>query len=310
MRLDRLLSITIMLINRRKVTAPELAERFGVSIRTIYRDIEAIHSSGIPVVSYQGHEGGFFIMENYRISRQVLTFQEILSILTALKGINSTLKNRELDDAIEKIGCMIPEDKEEEFQRRIEQIAFDIVPWGSGQRQQEHFKKLYQGIAEQKPVSFTYTNNLSVSTTRIVEPMTLLFKLYCWYLFGYCRTRDDFRLFKLSRMRNLSILNERFVRKRKSYSEIRSPDGPNTKPVNLELLFAAQARVKVEDYFEPSQIRIQNDGSIAVTVKMPEDEWIYSWLLSYMDEVEIVKPKHIRERFQEKLKKIQKKYET
>ncbi len=313
MRLDRLLSITIMLINRRKVTAPELAEHFGVTIRTIYRDIEAIHSAGIPVVSYQGYEGGFCIMENYRINRQVLTFEDILSILTTLKGINSTLQNQKLDDAIEKIGCLIPEDREEEFERRSEQIAFDIVPWGCGQRQQDYFRMLHCSLTEQKIVSFTYTNYQSATTARIVEPMTLLFKSYCWYLFGYCRTRKDYRLFKLSRMRDLAILNERFTRRNKSYRDaLVSTDGSGVdkKPVHLELLFIPGVRVKVEDFFDPGQIRILENGSLAVTITFPEDEWIYSWLLSYGDEVEIIKPKRIREQFIEKLKKIQKKYVT
>jgi predicted DNA-binding transcriptional regulator YafY len=310
MRLDRLLSITMMLINRRKVTAPELAEHFEVSIRTIYRDIEAIHSAGIPVVSCQGYDGGFCIMENYRMNRQVLTFQEIFSTLAALKGINTTLENREMDNAIEKIECLIPEDKEEEFERLSEQIAFDIIPWGSQQRQQEHFKLLHQSISAQKLVSFTYTNNLSITTARVVEPMTLLFKSYCWYLFGYCQTRKDFRIFKLSRMRQLSFLNERFSRKQKSFRELLSADGPDKKLMNLELLFAPQAKVKVEDFFEPDQILIRDDGAITVTIDFPEDEWIFSWLLSYGDEVEVLKPKHIREQFIEKLKKIQKKYIT
>ena len=299
-----------MLINRRKVAAPELAEHFDVSIRTIYRDIEAIHSAGIPVVSCQGHDGGFCIMENYRLNRQMLTFQEILSILTTLKGINTTLGNREMDNAIEKIGCLIPEDKEEEFERLSEQIAIDIIPWGSQQRQQEHFKSLHQCISAQKLVSFTYTNNISITTARVVEPMTLLFKSYCWYLFGYCRTRKDFRIFKLSRMRNLSIQDEQFSRRQKSFREILSADGPDKKPMNLELKFTPQARVKVEDFFEPDQIRIHDDGTITVTILFPEDEWIYSWLLSFADEVEVLKPKHIREKFIEKLKKIQKKYVT
>ena len=312
MRLQRLLSITIMLINRRKITAPELADHFDVSIRTIYRDIEAIQAAGVPVVSYQGHEGGFCIMENYRISRQVLTFEDICSILSTLKGINTTLSSRELDDAIEKIECLIPEDREKEFKLRSEQIAFDIVPWGSTQRLQEQFRLLHRCITEQYPVSFTYTNNQAMVVSRTVEPMTLLFKSYSWYLFGYCRTREDFRLFKLSRIRDISVQNERFSRKNRSYREVISWDESNVhkKPIDLELLFMPRARVKVEESFEPDQIHLQDDGFIHVTITFPEDEWIYSWLLSFADDIEIVKPLSIRNRFKKIIAQIQKKYVT
>jgi predicted DNA-binding transcriptional regulator YafY len=91
MRIDRMLSITVMLLNRDRVSARELAEKFEISIRTVYRDIEAINLAGIPVISYPGNSGGFGIMENYRLDRQLLTLNDMLGILTALKGVNSAL---------------------------------------------------------------------------------------------------------------------------------------------------------------------------------------------------------------------------
>ena len=312
MRLDRLLSITMMLVNRRKVTAPDLAEYFGVSVRTIYRDIEAIQSAGIPVTSYQGHEGGFCIMDNYRINRQVLTFEDIVSMLSTLKGINTTLHNHELDDIIEKISCLIPENKEEEFNRRSEQIAFDITPWGAGERLQEHFRTLYRGINEQRIVSFTYTNYQAASSGRIVEPMTLLFKSFNWYLFGYCRLRQDFRIFKLSRIRDLTLLADGFSRREKSYRDSidNGYTGGSQPPVTIELRFLPASRVKVEEYFEPQQIATLEDGSIAVRAIFPDDDWIYSWLLSFGDEVEVVAPLPIRNKMAIQINKIAEKYVT
>ena len=312
MRLDRLLSITMMLVNRRRVTAPDLAGHFGVSIRTIYRDIEAIQSAGIPVTSYQGHEGGYCIMDNYRINRQVLTFDDIVSILTTLKGINTTLRNNDLDDIIEKIGCLIPEDREDEFIRRSEQIAFDIVPWGAGRHQQEHFRMLHLAITGQQTVSFSYTDYQSAATSRTVEPMTLLFKSYCWYLYGYCRMRGDYRMFKLSRIRDLVLLKEGFSRREKSYREaLEAQNSCREKPaIKCELLFRPQMRVKVEDFFEPDLISVREDGMLKVTIPLPDDDWIYSWLLSFGDEVEIVAPEQVRRKFLDTVGKIKKKYQT
>ncbi|MBN1761187.1 MAG: YafY family transcriptional regulator [Chitinispirillaceae bacterium] len=292
------------------MTTPDLAEHFGVSVRTIYRDIEAIQSAGIPVTSYQGHEGGFHIMDNYRINRQVLTFEDIVSILSTLRGINTSLDSRDLDDVIEKIGCLIPEDREEEFNRRCEQIALDIVPWGPGERLQELFRLLHRGITEQRTVSFTYTNYQGQASERIVEPMTLLFKSFNWYLFGYCRLRQDFRLFKLSRMRTPELLPEHFSRKEASYRDaVEQGTGATTQhTVTLELRFIPQVRVKVEEYFEPDQIRLLDDGFLQVKVPFPEDDWIYSWLLSFGDEVEVVAPQSIRKKITALVRKIGEKY--
>lgn len=308
MRLQRLLSIAIMLINRRKVTAPELAEYFDVSIRTVYRDIEAIQAAGIPVVSFQGHEGGFCIMDNYRISRQFLTFEDICSIVNTLKGINRTLADRDLDEVIEKIECLVPQDREMEFRNKSEQIVFDIEPWAADDRFQRLLKTLHQAIHEQRLVSFTYTNVKLRETQRSVEPMTLVFKAYCWYLFGFCRKRGDYRIFKLSRMRSLQLAVDRFVRREKSYQEVMSIEEHRVELVTYQLLFTANARVMVEDSFPPEQVCLRKDGRIEVNAVFPEDEWVYTWLLSFGNQVEVIAPRRIREEFMSRIELILEQY--
>ncbi len=103
MRIDRMLAITVMLLNRDRISARELAERFEVSVRTVYRDIDAINMAGIPVISYPGNEGGFGIMENFRLDRQLLTLNDMLTILAALKGIDTGLIHKEVGSAIENL---------------------------------------------------------------------------------------------------------------------------------------------------------------------------------------------------------------
>ena len=309
MRLQRLLAITIMLINRRKVTAPELADYFAISIRTVYRDIEAIQAAGIPVVSYQGYEGGFCIMDNYRISRQLLTFEDICSILSKLKGINNTLADRALDEVIEKIECLIPEEKESEFKSRSEQIVFDIAPWAGSDRMQCQLKELHRAINEQRITTFDYTSMKFVETRRRVEPMTLVFKAYSWYLFGYCYERADYRIFKLTRMRTITVTEDHFIRREKSYREVMDGDvmaGEN--PIECMFLFAANMRVMVEDGFPPEQIQIENDGSIKVKTVLPKDDWVYSWLLSFGNQVEVVAPEYMRKELIKRIEAIQSVY--
>lgn len=139
-----MLTITIMLLNRERISAKELADKFEISVRTVYRDIEAINLAGIPIISYSGNNGGFGIMENYKIDRQLLTLNDMTAILSALKGVNTTLEDRELDSAIEKIKSLLPRDRAFEMDQRSEQIIFDILPWGPGSRQKNGEKKFVE----------------------------------------------------------------------------------------------------------------------------------------------------------------------
>jgi predicted DNA-binding transcriptional regulator YafY len=309
MRIDRMLSITVMLLNKDRISARELAEKFEVSIRTIYRDIEAINLAGIPVISYQGNNGGFGIMENYKIDRQVLTLKDMLAIISALKGINITLEDRELDTAIEKISSLVPKDKTEDLNRHLEQFIIDILPWGYGKKQKDQIKVIHDSIISNRLLIFVYRNAKGEVIERIVEPMTLVFKGYCWFLFSYCLIRKDFRIFRLSRMRNIRLLDKGFIRREASfqdyYQESINPDGGKVKMAHLVLKFSPEVRFRVEDCFDEEQIRIQDNGDLIVRVSFPEDQWVYSMILSYGENVVVLEPGHIREIILKKVNKIQ-----
>ena len=309
MRLDRLLAITLMLFNRERVTARQLAEYFEVSIRTIYRDIDAINLSGIPIVSFPGHEGGFGIMETYRIDRQVLTFKDMLSILTTLKGINITLEDRKIDGVIEKITTLVPPDKKEQLKQHQQQFVIDILPWGFGTKQKQKLKTVHQSVVENMLLEFVYRNSKGQELSRIVEPMTLFFKPYSWYLFAFCKNKEDYRIFRLTRMNDLVIQKKTFQRRDKHYQDFfLEPVKKNAGAVDLVLRFSPEARVWVEDVYDTELITRQKDGFLIARVSFPEDEWVYAHILNFGDRVEVLEPPHIREIIREKAEKIQKIY--
>jgi len=304
MRIDRMLAIVVMLLNRERITARELAEKFEVSIRTIYRDLEAVNQAGVPVVSYSGSDGGFGIMENYKIDRQLLTFNDMLAILSALKGVNTTLADQEIDRAIEKISSLVPRERNDELELRYEQLVIDVSPWGFREEDKRKLKELYQAITDGKLVEFTYGNLKGEKTLREAEPMTLLFKGYAWYLLGYCRLREDFRSFKLSRISELTVLDQEFTRRKYSYREFPISKNHNNSPIHLKLRYSPEARPNVEEYFNPENITYQDDGRLIVEVDWPEDEWVYGHILSYGEQVEVLEPKEIREKIRKRVAKL------
>lgn len=109
MKLDRLLAITMTLLNQPRISATDLSKRFEVSLRTIYRDMEAINQAGIPIVSFAGSEGGYEIMQGYRLEKQVLSLEDFSSICSALRGVRSATDQSEIDRLIERIGVLMPE---------------------------------------------------------------------------------------------------------------------------------------------------------------------------------------------------------
>ncbi len=308
MRIDRMLAITVMLLNRDRISARELANKFEVSVRTIYRDIEAINLAGIPVISYPGNDGGFGIMENYRIDRQVLTLNDMFTILSALKGINTGLRDVELESAIEKIKSLVPNEKSIDMELHFEQLVIDLMPWGLSTKHKQFFKDIQKAVHSNTLVEIKYSNSKSETFERTIEPMSLILMGNIWYLFAFCRKRNDYRVFRLSRIKNIKILSQNFIRKEASYKNYFKQENKSLSMAHLVLKFSSEIRARVEDYFHEEQLEIQKNGDIIARVSYPENEWVYSFILSYAEFVEVLEPVHIRKIIQEKAKKILEQY--
>ena len=309
MKIERLLAITVMLLNRRRVTARELAEHFEVSVRTVYRDVETLNGAGIPVISTQGHEGGLTIPDNYKLSRQLLTFEDMLSLLTALKGINQTLQNGDIERIIDKIAALIPEEKEPLYRTHADSFVIDITPWGTVDNHRDKVQIVHEAVSRSQLLGFAYTGANGRGSQRLVEPHTLLYKGFTWYLLAWCRMRRDFRLFRLSRMRGLQTLPEYFVRRPvPPLSQFFEQD--SRPPVELVLKFHPALRIKVEEHFASSQLRHATDGSLVATLTMPEDDWILSFLLSFGSDLEVLSPPRWREEIKKTCRAVKKIYAT
>jgi len=306
MKINRLLAIVVILLNRKKISASELAEKFEVSVRTIYRDIEAINLAGIPIVSQIGNNGGFYIIDNYKINHQLLTLEDMISIIEALKNMNRFLDDKNVEVAIEKVKNIIPKEKKEVFDLHFEQMFIDTLPWGFKKCEEENlkYKIIHDAIDLKKCIAFDYRNSKSEYNWREAEPLTLVFKGFYWYLFSFCKLKNDYRFFKLSRMENLALLDEKINKNRISYKEYIDINKTQEVPTRIVLKFNEKVRYRVDDCFHKDDIKIQEDGSIIVDTYFLEDEWVYSMILSYGEYVEVIEPNHIREIIKNKCKKI------
>jgi predicted DNA-binding transcriptional regulator YafY len=298
MKLERLLSIIILLLNRRMVQAKELAERFEVSVRTIYRDIDAINVAGIPIVTYQGTNGGIGLAEGYRLDRNVLTNDELAAIITALRSISTSYDNEQHRLLMEKINSVVPLQYSEEFQHKANRVLIDYSPWDGNERLRPKLQLLKEAVDSCRVAGFIYSNAEGLVTHRIVEPHMLILKGRQWYLKAYCQAKEQFRLFKLKRMKELEIVPERtFVRRDFSMQEAatgQSPSNPS-KAIEFVLRFRADSRHLAEEWFGIEELWSSDDGSWLVRKAYPEDEWLYRFILGLGHCAEVLEPPHLRE---------------
>ncbi|WP_155593970.1 helix-turn-helix transcriptional regulator [Lysinibacillus cavernae] len=299
MKLERLLTMTMILINRKKVKAQELAELFNVSVRTIYRDIETLSCAGVPVISQQGVNGGISLIEGYRVDKQVLTKDELASLSIAIKSALTTYEDSHAEAVLEKLTSIA----DDHIKQSIDHLFIDLSPWGPNVLFKEHITTIKNAIENKYCVSFTYSTTHGKQTRRIVEPHTLVQKGKTWYLYGYCTLRKDFRLFKLARIKNLLQEEAIFERKEVNLSEL--PWGKEwhqpQNVVDLVITFDKAITTLVEESFGAEHIDHEHS---MINISIPEDEWLYGFLLSFGHRIKIIEPFYIREIIQKRAQEI------
>ena len=290
---NRQFELLCLLLEGKMWTAPELAERLEVSGRTIYRDLDALSAAGIPVYAQRGRFGGIRLLEGFQLERTLLTPEQQEEVLAALQAMTGLLPDQ---GALGRLSAL--------FRREgTNWLEVDFTGWGEGTA--PVFATLKEAILSRQVVSFTYHNSAGERSCRQVEPMRLRCKGGSWYLRGWCRMREDFRLFRLTRIEDLTVTEETFIPRQGLPEEV---DTETDHPVALRLRFAPSAAYRVHDAFAPSAVTAQPDGSYLVEQTYPAGEWIRSFLLSFGDQVEVLAPEELRTELREEGKKIAARY--
>jgi predicted DNA-binding transcriptional regulator YafY len=312
MKIDRLFSELVYLMNRDVVTAREMADHFEVSVRTVQRDMDTLALAGIPLLSLRGAQGGYGIMKEYKLDRQLMNTHDLFFILTSLESISSTLKNKDMHTTLDKMKTLVRDYQQTEISTQKEQLYIDFSAFSIGKNSNDLFSLLQKSIENRTLIEFGYTNNHLELTSRVVEPMTILFKWFSWYLYGFCRLRDDFRLFRLSRMEDVRTIQKPFPRRNKSVTQfMKEMDEKAVQyALDIKLRFHPSTKVYIEDYLKESATELDSKGYIILHLNMPENEWLYGMILSYGDMVEVLEPPHLKHIILEKSLQISRKYQT
>ncbi len=301
MKNDRLFQILYILLDKGSATAPELAAKLEVSTRTVYRDVEALSMAGVPVFATQGKGGGISLMPNYAFDKALLSDDEQNQILFAIQSLQAT--DQPVGALLRKLGGM--------FQKQnTNWIEVDFSRWGLSRVDSERFEMLKTAILEKRALDILYCNTLGDTSNRSVLPFKLIFRDKGWYLQAFCEKADDYRLFKINRIVELTVTNRRFTQSFEDAPPIEIEMMPNTGCTQVVLRFSPSVAFRVYDEFDRQQIEKQTDGSILVTVDLPLDSWVVSYLFSFGDGVTVLEPTHLRGALAAYAKSIYEHYKT
>ena len=294
---NRLFEIIYILMQKKKVTAKELADKFEVSTRTIYRDIEILSRANIPDYATKGQEGGIGLLEGYVLNKCILSEEEQNQILFALQGMKK-VRGKEEKNILEKLSTL--------FNKEINDwIKVDFSNWEKGNEQEERFDMIKTAILNKNLIKFTYYNSNGERSKRIVEPLQIWFKDKSWYLISYCRLKEDYRIFKITRIKEIEILQKHFER---NLPKEKKEEKYSLKNISLELEINKEMTYRVYDEFENREITKKEDGNFIVNVEYPENEWIYGYILSFGEYAKVLKPEYAKTIIKDKLQKTLKNY--
>lgn len=306
--LNRLLGIIYILMNKGTVTAKELSQRFEVSVRTIYRDVENLSMAGIPVYAKKGKYGGISLTEQFVLDKMLVSKEEQQQILAALTSIQETGAQEE-KETIRKLGEFFKADA-------YPWVSIDFSDWSG--RRKELFEQLREAILNKKVLQFDYYGQYGEMTNRVVEPVQLLFKDYTWYLKGFCRTRQDMRLFKVLRMKRVKVLSETFVlsdglrvQNREWHKEEKNgknEDAGKDRFTEIILIIDQKEAYRIYDRFEEEEITVLSNGDFQIQMNCLLDDWVYGLILSFGPAAKVLEPQEVKEEILSRVAQIKERY--
>ncbi|MDL2219405.1 YafY family transcriptional regulator [Ruminococcaceae bacterium OttesenSCG-928-O06] len=279
---QRLFEITLLLTQHGSTTAQHLAGRFGVSTRTIYRDIDALSGAGVPVYTQRGKGGGIYLLPDYVLDKALFTKQEQQQLVAHFESL-AALQTPDTAPVLDKLAAL--------FGRGANWLQVDFAPWGGGEETQQRFRLLRDAILQRQEVAFAYAGATG-DTQRQVHPARVVFRGQGWYLYGYCLLREDYRFFKLTRMRDVRLTGQGFAP-----LPAPPPTAPNAPApmAHVRLKLDATLAFRALDEFLPEQLCPDGNGGCIAEFDFPmADAWLFGYVLSLGPGAEVLAPADLR----------------
>lgn len=313
MNTELLFELTYILLEKRQLTAKEMAEHFGVSQRTIYRWVDALNLAGVPVFSAKGKGGGIHVSEKYALDKTFFTDSEKQELLSSVQALESLSGNK--NSAITKLKAIT--------KSNADWIQVDFSPWNPKMAEiRDIFTLLKTAILNSKKVQFIYFSSQGKGSERTVFPVRIIFKGQAWYLFAFCYEKNDMRFFKLSRMAEIKMLSEQIsqeqllkLQKTKNifpdslngsiYEGYKEQEFPLLK---LKIAVSIQDVYRIMDEYKITRISDGNSGEKILEIEIPEFPWLIDWLLSFGNRLTVIEPESIKTKLAQEIGRMYRKW--
>lgn len=295
MQESRLFKIVYHLLDKGQTTAAELAQMLEVSVRTIYRDMDALSEAGIPIYAEAGRNGGIRLMKDFVLDKAVLSDREKRDILSSLQNLAVTNSDH-AQDTLKKLSALFHLPAENWYET-------DFSRWGCHTHDQDKFELLKHAVIHHRVVKVLYVNSYGGRDERNIQPLKLLYKSKEWYIKAFCMKKQDFRLFKLNRIIEYTLSDEIFQPMPFPEKEASPVDD-----VFIRLRFAKEAAYRAYDEFEECRIEHLENGDIIASAQMPVDSWLTGYLLSFGTQIEVIEPLFLRDILAKQAAEIYRKY--
>lgn len=304
MKIDRLIAIIMVLLEHEKISAKELAERFEVSLRTIYRDLDTINQAGIPILATSGPGGGVEIIKTYKVEKRLFSTSDITSLLMGLGSIQCNIPSKEVIGTLAKVKGMIPLEKQRDVDFQAKQIKIDVTPWLYAAGLSDTIELIKIALEQHQLLRFDYRDIRQQTSSRELEPYRLLLKGENWYIQGYCLIREAFRTFKLLRMKNVRILEQTFTLRDFPFEQM---DAAQFTDINL-----VPAKLRINEAIKDTFVARFGEDCLTpdrteyyiADVHLPVDDLACSYLLSLGDKVVCLEPEILKEKMRKISKQI------
>ncbi|MGX4685437.1 helix-turn-helix transcriptional regulator [Vagococcus sp. JNUCC 83] len=304
MKIERLISIIMVLLNKKRVSAQELSETFEVSLRTIYRDVDTIDRAGIPIRSIPGVGGGIEIMPNYKIDKNVFSSTELATILIGLSGVSNIVNGANLRNVLSKVKSLVPNESEQDIENQVNQLYVDLTPWMAQKSIQHYIETIKKALDEKRVLSFNYIDRHGNEIKREAEPCQFILKNGYWYLQAYCCLRNDFRLFKLNRMSNLVMLKNKFETRQYPKPQLEFDDTFGIEQSNIKLRIHKSIKERFLDFNSDEKFIPDGEEHYIISFPFIENDYYYNIILGFGIFCECIEPKHVRDGIKKRLREM------
>ena len=295
MKFERLMDILFELLSKKSITAHYLAEKLGVTVRSIYRYVQTLEYAGVPIYTTRGKNGGFHIVDTYRLTSTFMTKEEFDCVINSLSAITESVPDKLLQNAINKLKATV-KNEYSGFDVKAGNLIIDGGPWGDTVGYKAKLSVIEQSLSETKNLLIRYHDRNGTISERVIEPHVIVFKQGIWYVYAYCHLRKDFRFFKTGRIENAYILNTTFERKDLSKMDLPLDFWHNSvKAEHVIMEIDEKVLSDIEEWLGIENVTQTQNGKHVANVTLPYDAGLISKIMSYGSGIKVLAPAKLKE---------------